>query len=92
MDPTTYLKWNSQWPPAPTSKIGKAILGIVAPQKDMAKVAFKLFIAPNPNLNCLNGNDDPFVAIINVPEAPLFRVVYGGLISNQHAQQPNGTS
>ena len=44
----------------------------------MAKAAFKLFIAPNPNLNCLNGNDDPFVAIVNVPEAPLFRVVYGG--------------
>ena len=40
------------------------------------KAAFDLFTDPNPNLNWLNGNDDPFAAIINVPEAPLFRVVY----------------
>ena len=79
LDPTTYSKWNSQWP-APTGKIGKALsasIGNAAAQKDMAKAAFDLFTDPNPNLNRLNGNDDPFAAIINVPEAPLFRVVYG---------------
>ena len=79
IDPASYTKWTAQWPTA-TGPIGKALtasIGDATAQKTMAKAAFDLFNDPAPNLNALNGDESPFAAIINIPDSPLFRVIYG---------------
>ena len=78
IDLANYTKWTAQWPTA-TGPIGKmltASIGDATAQKTMAKGAFDLFNDPAPNLNALNGDESPFAAIINIPDSPLFRVIY----------------
>ena len=78
IDPVNYTTWTAQWPTA-TGPVGKTLtasIGDATAQKTMAKAAFDLFNDPAPNLNALNGDESPFAAIINIPDSPLFRVIY----------------
>ena len=81
IDPASYTKWTAQWPTATGPIGGKALTASIGDattaQKTMAKAAFDLFNDPASNLNALNGNESPFTAIINIPDPPLFRVIYG---------------